>query len=148
MTKRNVLLDNYMDDILNDIIREWSIIREQSTKEKGGNQAFVYAPRQHRQNSKTFNPIAIPKIKRVIFNDPATIVIFEDGSKTIAKSEKHDPYDEEIGMAICIAKRVLGNANYRKIMDKYVYNRTSDIEEDNCKECKHYSTCSPSKRSL
>lgn len=47
--------------------------------------------------------------KRVIFNDPATIVIWEDGSKTIVKCQKGDVYDPEKGLALCFMKKALGN---------------------------------------
>ena len=48
-------------------------------------------------------------IKKVIFNNPATIVIWEDGSKTIVKCGKNDIFDKEKGLAMCIAKKALGN---------------------------------------
>ena len=55
---------------------------------------------------------AASSIKKVIFNDPATIIIWADGTKTIVKCE-NEPYDPEKGMAMCIAKRFLGNkGNY------------------------------------
>lgn len=51
------------------------------------------------------------KIKKVIFNDPATIVFWEDGVKTVVKCQKGDKFDPEKGLALAISKRVLGN-NY------------------------------------
>lgn len=51
------------------------------------------------------------KIKNVIFNDPATIVFWEDGVKTVVKCQKGDKFDPEKGLALAISKRVLGN-NY------------------------------------
>ncbi len=47
-------------------------------------------------------------IKKVIFNAPATIVIWSDGSKTIVKAT-NEPFDPEKGLAMCIAKKALGN---------------------------------------
>ena len=53
-----------------------------------------------------------PEIKHVIFNDPATIVFWIDGSKTVVKAV-NEPFDPEKGLAMAIAKRVLGNqGNY------------------------------------
>ena len=53
------------------------------------------------------NPFAI---KRVIFNDPATIVFWEDGTKTVVKCDaKTDIYDPEKGLAMCFARKALGN---------------------------------------
>ena len=47
-------------------------------------------------------------IKRVIFNNPATIVYWEDGSKTVVKAE-NELFDREKGLAMAIAKKALGN---------------------------------------
>ena len=55
--------------------------------------------------------------KRVIFNDPATIVIWEDGSKTIVKCQKGDVYDPEKGLALCFMKKTLGNkGNFNNVL--------------------------------
>ena len=47
-------------------------------------------------------------IKNVIFNDPATIVFWGDGTKTVVKA-LDEPYDPEKGLAMAIAKKFLGN---------------------------------------
>jgi len=53
------------------------------------------------------NVILTYRIDRVIFHDPATIVIWKDKTKTVVKC--HDePFDREKGLAMCIAKKVLG----------------------------------------
>lgn len=49
------------------------------------------------------------KIKKVIFNDPATIVIWADGSKTVVKCQEGDIFDKEKGLAMAISKRALGD---------------------------------------
>ena len=38
----------------------------------------------NKKNEKNFKPLFIPKIKNVMCRNPATIVWFEDGSKTVA----------------------------------------------------------------
>lgn len=43
--------------------------------------------------------------KKVIFNPPATIVIWEDGTKTIVKCMEGDGYDAEKGLALCYMKK-------------------------------------------
>lgn len=50
-----------------------------------------------------------PHITNVIFNKPATIVIWSDGTKTVVKAGKKEKYDREKGLAMCIAKKFLGN---------------------------------------
>lgn len=48
-------------------------------------------------------------IKNVIFNDPATIVFWADGTKTVVKCGNGDTYDPEKGLAMAIAKYHYGN---------------------------------------
>ena len=55
----------------------------------------------------------VPQIKDVIYNDPATIVFWTDGTKTVVKCGDYDIYDPEKGLAMAIAKKTLGNqGNY------------------------------------
>lgn len=61
-----------------------------------------------------------PKIKNVIFNDPATIVYWEDRTKTVVKCEK-EKYDPEKGLAMAIAKKAMGNqGNYFEVFKKWI----------------------------
>lgn len=63
----------------------------------------------------------IPKIKNVIFNDPATIVLWEDGTDTVVKCQDGDEYSAELGLAMCIAKKALGNkGNFNEIFKKWL----------------------------
>ena len=58
-------------------------------------------------------------IKNVIFNPPATIVFWEDGTKTVVKAENED-FDPEKGLAMAITKKVLGNkGNYFETVKKW-----------------------------
>ena len=63
----------------------------------------------------------IPEIKNVIFNDPATIVFWEDGTKTVVKCQDGDKFDPEKGLAMAIAKKAYGNkGNYCNKMRKWL----------------------------
>lgn len=55
---------------------------------------------------------AMSKIKNVIFNDPATIVFWNDGTKTVVKCGKDDTFDPEKGLAMAISKYFFDNAGY------------------------------------
>ena len=71
--------------------------------------------RQNRENK-------IPEITRVIFNKPATIVFWADGTKTVVKSQGKEKYDQEKGLAMAISKKVLGNEGsyydtFKKFLD-------------------------------
>ena len=60
-------------------------------------------------------------IKKVIFNDPATIVYWKDGTKTVVKCQDGDVYDKEKGLAMAIVKKLFGNkGNYNKVFKKYI----------------------------
>lgn len=59
-------------------------------------------------------------IKNVIFNNPATIVFWRDGTKTVVKAE-NETYDPEKGLAMAISKKVLGNeGNYYNTFRKWL----------------------------
>ena len=51
----------------------------------------------------------IPEVKKVIFNDPATIVYWKDGTKTVVKCQKGDYFDLEKGFAMAFLKKCWGN---------------------------------------
>ena len=60
-------------------------------------------------------------IQQVIFNPPATIVIWRDGSKTVVKCGENDIFDPEKGLAMAISKRAFGdNRDYYKVFAKWV----------------------------
>lgn len=57
-------------------------------------------------------------IKKVIFNDPATIVMWEDGTKTVVKCH-NEKYDPEKGLAMAFMKKTMGNkGNYYEVVKK------------------------------
>lgn len=67
-------------------------------------------------------PMSKPKIKRVIFNKPATIIMWTDGTKTVVKCQDGDDYDMEKGFVMAYLKKLLGNDNtFNKEINKWVY---------------------------
>ena len=60
------------------------------------------------------------EIDRVIFNDPATIVFWKDGTKTVVKAQD-EKFDPEKGLAMAISRKALGNkSNYYDVISKWV----------------------------
>ena len=55
---------------------------------------------------------AMSKIKNVIFNDPATIVFWNDGTKTVVKCGKDDTFEPEKGLAMAISKYFFDYAGF------------------------------------
>lgn len=67
------------------------------------------------------------KIKRVIFNDPATIVFWDDGTKTVVKCMKGETFDPEKGILVAWYKKLYGDKpNYMKDIKKWA-NSYNDI---------------------
>lgn len=61
------------------------------------------------------------EIKKVIFNNPATIVYWSDGERTVVKCQEGDKFSEETGLLLCIAKRYFGNGGkYNDVLKKWV----------------------------
>lgn len=62
--------------------------------------------------------VCIPKPAKWIFNGPATIAIWEDGTKTVVKLMPGDTYDPEKAVAMCYIKKMLGNSEAMKARKK------------------------------
>lgn len=67
----------------------------------------------------------LDQIVKVIFNNPATIVIWANGDKTIVKCDG-EKFDPEKGLAMAITKYLLGNNQgyYYDIFKKWLPNLT------------------------
>lgn len=71
------------------------------------------------------------EIKDVIFNDPATIVFWSDGTKTVVKAQDIDDFDPEKGLAMAISKKALGNKReYYHTFLKYLKKYEKKIESE------------------
>ena len=63
----------------------------------------------------------VPDIKKVIFNKPATIILWDDDTKTMVKCGDGEVWDPEKGMAMAVAKKALGNkGNYNEVFKKWL----------------------------
>ena len=60
------------------------------------------------------------KIRDVIFSDPATVVFWDDNTKTVVKTRGEEKYDKEKGLAMAIVKKITGNVgNYYEIFKEW-----------------------------
>ena len=65
------------------------------------------------------NSASKPMPKKVIFNNPATIVYWNDGTKTVVKCQAGDTFNEEVGLMAAMLKRYMRNDNtYNKIINE------------------------------
>jgi len=59
-------------------------------------------------------------IKNVIFNEPATIILWKNGEKTVVKAQDGEPFDKEKGLAMAIMKYLNDDkANYNNLFKKW-----------------------------
>lgn len=71
-------------------------------------------------------------IKKVIFNEPATIVFWADGTKTVVTCGKDDIWDPEKGLAMAVTKKFFGNEGfYYDIFKKWIPEDEQKKEEEN-----------------
>ena len=57
-----------------------------------------------------------PLPKKVIFNGPATTILWKDGTKTTVKCQEEDVWADDVGIAMCYLKKMLGNkGNFNNI---------------------------------
>jgi len=63
----------------------------------------------------------LPEIKDVIFNAPATIILWADNTKTVVKAQEEEDFDLEKGLAMAIVKKALGNnGRYYETIKKWI----------------------------
>ena len=70
--------------------------------------------------NRAFNPNVFGKsltTKNIIYNGPATIILWTDGTKTVVKCKEGDPYSPEAGFALAVLKRLTGN-DFHKYLRK------------------------------
>ena len=80
-------------------------------------------------------------LKNVIYNDPATIAFWSDGTKTVVKAQPGDIFDPEKGLAMVIVKKVCGNkGNYYNSFKKWLPKEPVGNEEIIYKPEKHEDT--------
>ena len=61
------------------------------------------------------------EIVKVIFNEPATIIIWDDGTKTVVKAQNGEVFDKEKGLAMAVVKKAFGNnGNYYNEFKKWI----------------------------
>jgi hypothetical protein len=59
-------------------------------------------------------------IEKVLFNSPATIVWFKDGTKVVVQCQENDVFNKEVGLAMAVMKKAYGNkANFNNVLNKW-----------------------------
>lgn len=82
-------------------------------------------------DTQTSKQKAMNSITKVIFNNPVTIVLWSDGTKTVVKCDERDEFDPEKGLAMAICKKHFGGGFYNDIFKKWIpKEETPEIEID------------------
>lgn len=96
-----------------------------------GSTANVMELHRDLQNRLNGKPASIPEPKNVIFNPPATVILWTDNTKTVVKCQEGDKYDPEHGLAMAIVKKMYGNTGkYCEIFKKWVPEEEEDVPCD------------------
>lgn len=74
-------------------------------------------------------------VDRIIFNDPATIVFWKDGTKTVVKCQEDQTFNPYFGFCAAIAKKLYGsNSRLNRIVETYL-EKDEDPRKDRCAWC-------------
>lgn len=80
------------------------------------------------------NQTAVPFVKKIIFSGPATVVLWDDGSKTVVKCSEDDQFDPYAAVAQAYTKKIFRTNNqFKKMVDKFLPEEDDldfDEEED------------------
>ena len=96
-------------------------------------------------NNSTYGMVSMPTdtvfLKKVIYNDPATIAFWSDGTKTVVKAQPGDIFDSEKGLAMAIVKKACGNTgNYYNSFKRWLPKEPVGNEEIIYEPEKHEDT--------
>ena len=104
----------YTDDTLDYLLKE-IIDKKAEEAEKKLNEMVA------EKNRKKIDAFIDNAIDKVYFNNPATVIKWKDGTKTVVKCQKGDTYDAEKGFAMALIKGLFYNSSYfNTIFEKWL----------------------------
>ena len=121
-------------DLLRDRQGDWRIRKpKESVLDSMRYMHWVDRVMEEAAKKKEETTMTAASIKNVIFNPPATIVFWTDGSKTVVKCNAKEEFDPEKGMAMAIAMRCANNSDdfYKEIkkwVEKSGYKQVDDMK--------------------
>lgn len=66
--------------------------------------------KENKKNAKIAIKETIKHIKKIIFKNPATVIIWDNEEKTVVKCQNEEPFDEEKGLAMALLKHFFDNS--------------------------------------
>lgn len=115
------LCDTYMDTLHYNIDSELNAMFESTISDLTINDI------RRQLQLPSFTPVPTLS-KSPIFNEPATICYWNDGTKTVVKCQEGDTYSPEAGLALCYMKKILGNTS--KDLNKELHKYIPEEKED------------------
>lgn len=86
-----------------------------------GSLSKIVAPSLNFRCSFGLHHTGVPPVKKVIFSGPKTIVLWEDGTKTIVSCGDGDTYDYYSGFCAAVVKKLFGSTTHaKKVLGKVV----------------------------
>ena len=73
-------------------------------------------------------------IREVIYNDPAVVVIWNDGTKTVSKCDYGDNFNPEFGLILCVLKKVIGNEQVAKLLMNWIPDNVNGLTKITLKD--------------
>ena len=83
--------------------------------------ADIYTAIQKAMTNLSVTGTFMPAIENVMFKDPATIVFWDDGDKTVVKCQPGDTFSAEAGLTAAMLKKYMGNDNtFNKVINEWL----------------------------
>lgn len=109
---------NFIEDLLKDMVASGKF----STTLTPSNDPFANgwnAAMKYRHDHPVYGRLPMPV--NVIFNNPATIVFWDDGDKTVVKCQPGDTFSAETGLTTAMLKKYMGNDNtFNKVINEWL----------------------------
>lgn len=71
---------------------------------------------------RSANQLPFPDVKRVIYSGPKTIVLWEDGTKTIVSCGEGESYDHYTGFCAAVTKKLFGSTSHaKKVLGRVIH---------------------------
>lgn len=67
-------------------------------------------------------------LKRVIYNNPVTVAIWSDDTRTVSKIHNGDTYNKEFGLVLCVLKKSIGTSNVNALIKDWLPEQESMFE--------------------
>ena len=106
------------------VFKKWSIIQNSQIS----NKVVEYCWNDVIATKAVFNALHASNLqpKRIIHSGPATIVFWEDGTKTVVKLSENDIYDEYDAFTAALAIKIFGSNSAVKKLIKNVTEYTNE----------------------